>query len=177
DPDGEIVFYRWNFGDGSGEILDPNPSHTYQKEGTYIVTLTVIDNNGTSDTKTTEVEISKGKIKNTPPISNPGGPYSGNINEPIQFDASGSYDPDGEIVEYTWDFGDGSVGYGVNPTHSYSKSGIFEVKLTVKDDDGKASSSTTYVKISEKKKTPGFDTTIIIFALLITSLISLMRKR
>jgi len=177
DPDGEIVFYRWNFGDGSGEILDPNPSHIYQKEGTYVVTLTVIDNNGTSDTKTTEVEISKGETKNTPPVSNPGGPYSGNINEPIQFNASGSYDPDGEIVEYTWDFGDGSVGYGVNPTHSYSKSGIFEVKLTVKDDDGKTSSSTTYVKISEKKKTPGFDTTIIIFALLITSLISLMRKR
>lgn len=171
DPDGKIVFYRWNFGDGSGEILDPKPSHSYQKEGRYMVTLTVIDNNGTSDTKITYADIKQKEERNDPPISIPNGPYSGNVSEIIQFDGTKSYDPDGEIVEYVWNFGDGSTGYGVNPTHSYSKPGVYEVRLTVKDDKGKTSTSSTYARITEEKKTPGFTIAFIIIALLVSSMI------
>ncbi len=53
-----------------------------------------------------------------------------------QFDASASYDPDGTIDSYTWDFGDGSTATGVRADHKYSSSGTFTVELTVGDNLG-----------------------------------------
>ncbi|MBC7080661.1 MAG: PKD domain-containing protein [Thermoplasmatales archaeon] len=54
----------------------------------------------------------------------------------ITFNASNSYDIDGYIVNYTWNFGDGSVGYGKFVEHRYSDDGKYKVKLTVYDNDG-----------------------------------------
>jgi hypothetical protein len=63
-------------------------------------------------------------------------PKSGSVPCEICFDASLSYDPDGQIVSYDWDFGDGSVGNGVNACHTYTFSGKFIVTLIVTDNDG-----------------------------------------
>ncbi|MCK5561309.1 MAG: PKD domain-containing protein, partial [Thermoplasmata archaeon] len=52
----------------------------------------------------------------------------------IVFDGSGSYDSDGSIVNFTWDFGDSKSGYGKITTHSYSNDGIYTANLSVKDD-------------------------------------------
>lgn len=52
------------------------------------------------------------------------------------FDASGSADSDGSIASYAWDFGDGTTGSGVSPTHAYATAGTYPVTLTVTDDDG-----------------------------------------
>ena len=52
------------------------------------------------------------------------------------FDARGSDDPDGSIVGYAWDFGDGSSGNGIQASHSYAASGAPVVELTVTDDEG-----------------------------------------
>jgi len=54
----------------------------------------------------------------------------------VSFDASASSDPDGEIVSYSWDFGDGDRGEGVQVTHEYQVPGTFRVVLTVVDDRG-----------------------------------------
>jgi PKD repeat protein len=56
----------------------------------------------------------------------------------VTFDASSSYDLDGYIVSYTWDFGDGNVITVYDPivTHHYSAAGTYEVTLTVVDNDG-----------------------------------------
>lgn len=54
---------------------------------------------------------------------------------PVVFDASASVDPDGTIVSYSWDFGDGEVGSGAVTTHAYSASGTYPVTLTVVDDE------------------------------------------
>jgi PKD repeat protein len=51
-------------------------------------------------------------------------------------DASSSNDPDGTITSYAWDFGDGTTGTGVNPTHVYGASGTYTVSLTVTDNNG-----------------------------------------
>ena len=52
----------------------------------------------------------------------------------IDFDASASYDPDGTIVRYDWDFGDGTTGTGVSPSHTYPLAGGYSVTLTVTGD-------------------------------------------
>jgi len=56
------------------------------------------------------------------------------VNEIVTFDASGSYDPDGTIVGYAWDFGDGTTSTDVTTTHYYAQEGLYVVTLTVWDD-------------------------------------------
>jgi PKD repeat protein len=73
---------------------------------------------------------------NQAPIANPGGPYTGPEGSAIAFDASGSSDPDGDVLTYAWDFGDGSGATEVSPTHSYADNGAFQVTLTVTDANG-----------------------------------------
>lgn len=81
-------------------------------------------------------------VPNQPPVADAGGPYSGVAGELIQFDASGSYDPDGTtIAGYRWDWtNDGfwNTDWLSSPTitNSYSSAGSYVVKLQVRDDDG-----------------------------------------
>jgi PKD repeat protein len=143
DPDGTIVAYDWDFGDGntgSGE----SPTHTYTEDGTYNVTLTVTDDMGATDSAGTTVTIEPG---NQMPIANVNNPYKGIVNVPVKFDGSGSSDPDGNIVAYDWNFGDGSSGSGAMPTHTYTVDGTYQVTLTVTDDMGAIDSVTTSATI------------------------------
>jgi hypothetical protein len=55
----------------------------------------------------------------------------------MEFNGSASYDPDGEIVEYFWNFGDGTHGFGEVTSHSYTVPGEYNVTLTVTDNYGK----------------------------------------
>lgn len=66
----------------------------------------------------------------------------------VSFDGQDSHDPDGSIVAYTWDFGDGATGSGQAPEHTYSEGGTYPVTLTVTDDDGATSSLTRSVTVA-----------------------------
>ncbi len=55
---------------------------------------------------------------------------------PVTFLAAGSRDPDGEIVRYVWDFGDGTAGEGEKTSHAYSEAGKYKVRLSVTDSRG-----------------------------------------
>ena len=70
---------------------------------------------------------------NSAPTADPGGPYTGTVNTALTFDGSLSSDPDSDPLTYLWDFGDGSMGTGVAPTHTYSTSCTYTVTLTVND--------------------------------------------
>ncbi len=60
----------------------------------------------------------------------------------VAVDASGSSDPDGSIANYSWDFGDGTAGYGVTAAHEYDANGTYTVKLNLTDNlDGRNSTS------------------------------------
>ena len=55
----------------------------------------------------------------------------------VRFDGTSSYDPDGSITTYRWDFGDGERATGPKVSHTYTGAGFFMVVLTVEDDSGK----------------------------------------
>ncbi len=79
--------------------------------------------------------------------ANPGGPYTGVVDEKVEFDGSGSTEGDEDIDDYLWSFGDGSTGSGKTPDHTYRSPGTFVVTLTVTDDAGNAASASTTASI------------------------------
>jgi hypothetical protein len=89
-------------------------------------------------------------IGDQPPIANAGGPYNGVSKRSIQFDGTSSYDPDGVIVAYQWDFGDGTTGTSAQPTHQYVANGSYTVTLTVTDNVGSRNVATTSATIADQ---------------------------
>ena len=71
------------------------------------------------------------------------------VGQAVNFDASASHDPDGTIVSYDWDFGDGTTAKGVTVSHIYSAAGSYPVSLTVTDDQGATDTITQTVTVSE----------------------------
>lgn len=82
------------------------------------------------------------------------GPYYGYCNKPVVFSANESFDPDGDPLEYTWHFGDGSTMQGPYVAHSYQKEGVYEVTLTVEDSCHQQSFSKTTATIQKTNKAP-----------------------
>jgi len=171
DPDGVIDFYRWNFGDGTSEILDVDPTHRYEEAGEYTVTLTVIDNNGSSNIATTKAYISDEPTPKNP-ISDPGGPYESTAGQQVLLDGSNSSDPDGYITNYSWNFGDQTMGYGATTAHTYEKEGSYLIQLTVTDNQGLTNASQTSINVQPADQpTPGFSVIILICALFVIAFI------
>lgn len=72
----------------------------------------------------------------SPAIANADGPYYGKTGEKIKFDGEKSYSMVADIINYTWNFGDGSYGYGKYVYHAYSKEGRYYIRLTITDEKG-----------------------------------------
>ncbi|HEU4333301.1 MAG TPA: PKD domain-containing protein [Candidatus Eisenbacteria bacterium] len=70
------------------------------------------------------------------------------LGTPLCFDGTNSWDPDGVIVSYLWDFGDGTQGVGDRPCHTYAAVGFYTVLLTVSD-GAATDTSATYARVSE----------------------------
>jgi PKD repeat protein len=75
-------------------------------------------------------------------------PSSGTQNVTYAFDASASTDPDGNIVRYDWDFGDGATAHGVTAKHKYSKGGDFTVALTLTDSSSAESTKRKLLRVT-----------------------------
>ncbi len=63
------------------------------------------------------------------------------------FDATTSTDADGDLAYYDWSFGDGTTGSGATPTHIFTESGTYRVRLTVRDNRGATSSAVQYLDV------------------------------
>jgi hypothetical protein len=107
----------------------PDPGNA----GDYAVTITVSDGVASTDGAFTL----RVRAANSPPVANPGGPYTGFTNIPLQLDGTASSDPDaGQTLTYAWDLGDGTTATGPLPVHTYTSANVYTVSLTVTDSDG-----------------------------------------
>jgi PKD domain-containing protein len=75
-------------------------------------------------------------------------PNSPKAGQDVFFNASGSTDTDGSIVEYQWTYGDGDVEYGLSQTHDFPNAGTYNVILTVTDNVGNKASTTRTITVS-----------------------------
>jgi chitinase len=156
DPDGTIVSYGWVFGDGTTSTL-ANPTHIYNNRGSYIASLTVTDNLGGSDSEQLTITVQE---TNRPPVADITVQTQTvtSVLTPVQFNSSGSNDPDGTIISYSWDFGDGKTSTLANPTHTFYNTPWWEdkqyrVTLTITDNDQTSSTDTLTINVS---KLPGY---------------------
>ena len=149
DTDGHVVNWAWKFGDG-GIASGAQATHSYAAAGSYSITLTVKDDDGASDSRSNTVAVS---MPNQVPLADFTVTCDG---LDCSADATGSVDPDGEIVGYHWNLGDGKSAAGAAISHSYSEEGTFTLTLTVEDDEGAtaASSRTLTVQAPEPEPDP-----------------------
>jgi DNA/RNA endonuclease G (NUC1) len=143
DPNGSIASVEWNFGDGStasGQAV----SHVFAQDGVYLVTATVTDNDGLTDTATISVSVANVA------------PALGDFDD-VSLERGGTYtvegtfaDPGADAWTATVDWGDGSAPSQAMATtrsfslvHVYATAGTFTVTVTIADDDTETSTSHT----------------------------------
>lgn len=134
DEDGKIIGFRWDFnGNGSFDtdwIEQSSYQYIFDEPGIYTVVLEVKDNNESTDRDSVIVDVSA-----NPPVVEIYCPSVDLTSRNITFQA--------ELVEqriienYTWMFGDDTVGFGQKITHRYQSPGNYVVKLVVTDDQKK----------------------------------------
>lgn len=88
-----------------------------------------------------------GVVTNEDPVAVINGPYTGTENLAVAFSSAGTYDPDGTIASYLWNFGDGSTSTSANPSHTYAAEGTYTVTLTVTDNDNATDNAQTTATI------------------------------
>ena len=160
DPDGGVIqSWSWDFGDGNTGT-GATPTHIYLAEGIYPVQLTVTDDEGqVSAVAMTTVTVDV-RPANQAPVADANGPYAAFVGESVSFDGSGSSDAEdaNAALTFAWDFGDGGVGAGENPTHSYGAVGNYTVTLVVTDTGGLQATATTTASIDVKSSNPDGET-------------------
>ncbi len=157
DPDDDSVRLRFDWGDGSlsawSALVASNTSvsmsHAWTNISSYPVRVISQDASGlnSSWSETLTVMISQVESEGFPPVGSFNIPGNASVNHSMVFDASGSYDPDGAIQSYVWDFGDGTTYSGAIVVHTYENPGEYTVTLTVTDNAGMNQSYSQVVRI------------------------------
>lgn len=137
--------YTWSFGDGATSVLKED-THAYEKDGTYIVTLTVNDTRGNYGFASFPVEI--GECSEVSAVIAESNTSCAQVNQPVNFSSlvTGG-DKDG--YTYMWLFGDGAFSPQPNPTHTFTEAGVYSVFLEVTGTDGEKTDVTISQKVGE----------------------------
>lgn len=142
DPDGNVMSYEWNFGDGA-TATGVTASHTYETAGAYTITLKVTDNRGGEGTTTESVSVVAPNVAPTAHIASTVDVLTVNVT------GAGSTDSDGTVVSYQWNFGDGAIATDVTASHTYHVPGTYTVTLVVKDNEGAEGTTTAQIDVGE----------------------------
>ena len=146
---GTIVEYNWDvdgttYNDAGSEI-----THKFNNDGEHPVTLEVVTDNGNTETVTKYVDVIG---KEFTVITDDDRKRTG-TSQTVQFDATPTQDPEGQIEEWKWEFGDGTVipygEAGPKETHSYSNEGVYTATVYAKG-DGYTGSETVRVNVSNQ---------------------------
>jgi PKD repeat protein len=143
----------WTFGDNTNTGVT-SPTHRYSTTGTYLVTAVVSNSNGTAPAATREITIvvppaSGGNCAIAPGPGNFSVTFTGGssgctfsngtncqVGESIEFISNNFFYTPASCDNFSWDFGDNQSSTQRNPTHTYAGNGVFNVKLTVTNNQG-----------------------------------------
>lgn len=165
DRNGEIRRYEWDFQTDRELDFESEKSearYAFDEPGRYIVSLTVYDNDGADDTYRLPITV-------TSPDRNLAGNPVATFNIPqerpetdlrIEFNASGSDSPNGEIVQYQWDFDDGSPTISTDSAvtdHVFSEPGTYSITLTITDATGETDTTERRISVLESGLGSQFD--------------------
>ena len=143
---------QWDFGDGTVENTE---SITYQWDdlGTFNAQYTASDSFGEEDTVNFTVDVDA-RDPNAEFDFSPNEPGS---LEPVNFTSTSSHnEPRGEIVDYSWDFGDGNTSSETNPEHTYESGGTYTVSLEVTDQWGQTDQQSQFITVEQERiRIPG----------------------
>ncbi|UCF12868.1 MAG: PKD domain-containing protein [Thermoplasmatales archaeon] len=153
--DGEITEWKWISSLDGVISSDKSFDSSVLSKGMHTIYFQVRDNDNEWSKQDTETLTINDESSNHLPVANAGGPYSCYTNMEINIDGSDSYDDDGSIVDYLWDFGDDITGSGKSPTHTYTAPGNYSITLTVTNEYGDTSTDSTYVIIVQSSNQSG----------------------
>ncbi len=135
DTSGDVqpgATYEWSFGDGETDNTSGNTSHEYTQAGLYNVTLTINNTARCGETivKPNYIQVNPNPVAGfdpNPPITTMDTPTIEFINTTLN---------DSAIITYEWEFGDGTYDTIMNPSHTYTNPGEYEVLLYVETING-----------------------------------------
>jgi PKD repeat protein len=177
ESSGSPTEWQWNFGDSSDILTEYNPTHTYTKAGTYTVTETVTNEAGKdTETKTDYITVTAPESTDISSQSTetaiPDAASQSTVIAPVpDFSASITSgeapltvtfidESTGSPNEWKWNFGDGSpiidgtTSAYKNPTHTYVKAGIYDVKETAINSAGKnTKTKSSYITVTAPEST------------------------
>jgi PKD repeat protein len=137
--------YQWDFGNGNG-ATGVNVTHTFTAPGRYTVILIVTDAANEEGRASVDVRAAGGPINAVISAS----VTSGVAPLGVQFDASQSQVLDDQILNYSWDFGDGGTSNQPDPLHMFNFVGSFNVRLTIETAGGVTDSDTITITVGAR---------------------------
>lgn len=166
DPNTEtnIAGYRLYYGTASRTYearIEVGNVTTYRVTGlldgvTYYLAVTAYDQQGRESGYSNEVTARR----NAPPTAMiTASPISGRAPLTVSFIGAGT-DPDGMVVGYAWDFGDGGFSSSQSPSHTYASQGTFTVELTVSDDEGATATTQIQITVHPPNRAPVLEASV-----------------
>ena len=155
-PAGEIKTYEWDFKGASTfrDATGSTTSFTFPKEGDYDVKLRVTDNTGQTAIVTKTISATGPDVPvSVIDIPTTDGKYY--VSKQLTFLGEQSTSPNGNITKYEWDFGDQTPKATTRTaTHTYTKTGLYEIILKTTDEAGKAGSASKKITLVNAESTP-----------------------
>lgn len=158
DPDGAVVSYAWTKISGPAQYLLVNAGNAVANvsnlvAGVYSFRLQVVDNNGAASADTMVITVGNATAVNQPPVANAGADKTLSTPGNVTLDGTASYDPDGNVVQYSWVQTSGQAGATIvnsttaQPTITGLQQGVYIFQLTVTDNNGATATATVKITV------------------------------